>query len=227
MSAWLERMRAKGDPIVTAGTGVKNHILEVNQPQGWVELMSEQSRSRRARKITVGLLRLRDRATAHGTIVRRVWELFEEAVPTGSGHESGWVGPFQVRDLLERCTLPSQAWPPEDRGVYLVSRGRWKVTPTQKCDPLYVGGITGRSARFCTRVGDLIADLLGFYGASTGHSSGGQSLHRWCTDNGVNPLDLFLGWYHLPDMSCREEENRWFDLLAPKVNKIRPPRSKP
>ena len=75
-----------------------------------------------------------------------------------------WNSPFRVRDLLENCLdYRKQKWPPEDNGIYLVSLNEWKNNPSKSCNPLYVGSTTGKSARFRTRVGDLIADIFGFY----------------------------------------------------------------
>src|SRR4051794_19543171 len=37
------------------------------------------------------------------------------------------------------------------------------------------GGTTGKSERFRTRVGDLLADLFGFYTTTTGHHSVGDT----------------------------------------------------
>ena len=105
-----------------------------------------------------------------------------------------WTGPFQVRDLLDRCVADDQPWPPDDRAVYLVAQRPWIGALSPECDPLYFGGNTGRSARFCTRIGDLIADMHGFYGVLAGHHSGGQSLHRWCWERGMKPGSLWLGW---------------------------------
>src|SRR5207302_830702 len=53
-------------------------------------------------------------------------------------------------------------------------------------DVLYVGGNTGDSDRFITRVGDLIADMLGFWGEQTGHHSGGIRLWEYCHKNRIN-----------------------------------------
>lgn len=55
-------------------------------------------------------------------------------------------------------------------------------------------------------------------------SCGGQSLHQWCKAQGRNPLDLHIGWYHAATMDNRDEENRIFDDLKPRLNKRRPPR---
>jgi hypothetical protein len=60
--------------------------------------------------------------------------------------------------------------------VYIVSRRQWSKTPTDAAEPLYVGGNTGGAARFCTRIGDLVADMHGFFGNETGHHSGGITL---------------------------------------------------
>nr|BDT32023.1 hypothetical protein MFMH1_16920 [Myxococcus sp. MH1] len=90
--------------------------------------------------------------------------------------------------------MDDQVLPPESRGVYLVSQLGWKGKPTMGCIPLYFGGNTGSSKRFRTRIGDLIADLHGFYGGGTGHHSGAQALRDWCVSNDVHPGQLFLGW---------------------------------
>lgn len=109
-----------------------------------------------------------------------------------------WVGPFRVRDYLDNAISQSarwaKRWPPDGDAVYLVSQRKWAGQPTPGCGPLYVGGNTGRGERFCTRVGDLIADLHGFYGKTTGHHSGGQKLWVWCNEQRRRPGDLFLAW---------------------------------
>jgi hypothetical protein len=71
--------------------------------------------------------------------------------------KSNWTGPFKISDLLDR-----EERPPEDLGVYLVSRMPWKGEPEPECIPLYVGGTTGKTPRFPSRVGELIADMTGF-----------------------------------------------------------------
>jgi hypothetical protein len=133
-----------------------------------------------------------------------------------------WVGPFKLRDLLENCINYKHPWPPEHNGVYVISRRTWVGKPSKDSMPLYVGSTTGQSKRFCTRVGDLIADMLGFYGDYTGHHSGGESLHEFCRKNRINPLDLFLGWAE--KCSClRCAETIVFKRLSPKLNKKSPP----
>jgi hypothetical protein len=110
-----------------------------------------------------------------------------------------WVGPFRVRVLLNRCLaddLTPDDWPPNAGSAYLITRKGWRSQPTAKCEPLYIGGITGKSQRFRTRIGDLLADAFGFYNETNriGHHSGGKHLHEWCRDHKVHPLDLYIAW---------------------------------
>jgi hypothetical protein len=132
-----------------------------------------------------------------------------------------WVRPIQIRRLLERCNDSAAPKPPEANSAYVVTIRRWRSAPNSKSVPLYVGGNTGKSARFRTRVGDLLADAFGFYGSATGHHSGGQSIHKWCKDNKVNPLDLYIAW--VEGTKCpRCLEVRLCQELKPKINKVRP-----
>jgi len=91
--------------------------------------------------------------------------------------------------------------------------------------PLYVGGITGKSDRFRARIGDLIADMFGFYGSTRtiGHSSGGRSLHGWAMDNAISLPDLHLAW--VEDGGChRCLEVQLHAWLRPKLNHATPSR---
>lgn len=135
-----------------------------------------------------------------------------------------WAGPFTIDELLDRCAGDWRLAPPQEGGVYLVSQRPWAGQPSPECQPLYVGSNTGKKPRFRTRIGDLVADLFGFYCASTGHHSGGQSLHRWCREYGVSPRDLYIGWVRAACVKC--EENRVYDRLKPCLNKRRPARCK-
>ena len=103
-----------------------------------------------------------------------------------------WIGPFKICSLLEAASDPEAIWPPDRGSAYLVTHHHWDGNPTQASVPLYVGGITGNSHRFRTRVGDLLADMLGFYGSDigNGHHSGGRSLHGWALQNQIKLLDL-------------------------------------
>jgi hypothetical protein len=132
-----------------------------------------------------------------------------------------WIGPITVNAMLDRVALGGKTAPPESNGVYVISVRRWRGEPSVACGPLYVGGNTGKSARFRTRMGDLIADMFGFYGESTGHHSGGQSLNSYCRKTGTNPKDLFVGWAR--DCACgRCGEVDLYACLQPKLNKKRP-----
>ncbi len=216
----LERMRLVGEPVVTPGHGVENKILKVNQREGWIELKSERAQSGKKRKITAKMLENED-ATTHGVIIRTLRAL----VGSGPASTGRWIGPFRIRDLLERCLDENQAWPPEQGGVYLVSREKWTGAPRAGGSYLYLGGISGSSPRFCTRVGDLLADTFGFFGGGTGHSSGGQRLNDWCVKQQLNPLDLHLGWFVPADGDCnRCLERRWHGTLKPVLNRYHPPR---
>jgi hypothetical protein len=221
--AWWERLcdvlegwQREGRAVETK-TGVRNQILKVDRIGGSVTLMSDRSRSGHPRTIDVGLLSVRD-ATRHGVIVRVLRNIADSVMKPGE-----WHGPFRVSDLLVNCLNENQDWPPEDRGVYLVSRRSWNGEPDKICEPLYVGSTTGRSPRFCTRVGDLVADMFGFYGTYTGHSSGGIKLYRFCREQGVHPGDLFLSWYSGEKVCPRCHETRWYDRLQPPLNGSRPP----
>ena len=137
-------------------------------------------------------------------------------------HEK-WVGPFQIRRILERCMDDASVKPPAAASAYLVTVRRWRTAPSRVSTPLYVGGNTGKSARFRTRLGDLIADAFGFYTHETGHHSGGQHIHRWCAVVGINPLDLHLAWIEGTDCH-RCLEGRLVKRLSPTLNRHSPSR---
>ena len=129
-----------------------------------------------------------------------------------------WIGPFQFRDMLERAVNSDAIFPPDRGSAYLVSLRRWRQYPKFSSVPLYVGGITGQSDRFRTRIGDLIADMFGYFG----HHTGGRSLHDWCKESQVHPLDLYIGWVDIgPCHRCLEEE-LWREM-RPILNRRTPP----
>ena len=140
---------------------------------------------------------------------------------------SKWAGPFQIRRLLRDTHTRSFPRPPEVGSAYLVTRRGWRNSPAADSKPLYVGGITGRSLRFRTRVGDLLADMLGFFGTgrSNGHHSGGKSLHRWCRRENVNPMDLHLAWVKRTNCHRCLEVNLVSEL-KPLLNRKAPARCK-
>lgn len=132
-----------------------------------------------------------------------------------------WVGPFRLREYLERSIDPDQVWPPASGGVYVLSRLAWTGTPTPAADALYVGGNTGVSPRFITRIGDLVADVLGFWCNETAHSSGGWRVWEYCFKERIHPLDLYLGWIiGVPCARCAETDV--YDALQPRINLKRP-----
>lgn len=136
-----------------------------------------------------------------------------------------WHGPYRIRDLLENVVHDDRLRPGDDAGIYVVTCRGWDGTPSVESCVLYVGGNTGKSKRFPTRIGDLLADTFGFFGSETGHHSGGQSLWEWCRQERVNPLDLYIGWR--TGVRCgRCAEARAYERLAPKLNKKRPARCK-
>lgn len=134
-----------------------------------------------------------------------------------------WIGPFQIGIMLERCFDPKMTRPPASGSAYVVTERAWRKQPSGSSGVLYVGGNTGKSARFRTRLGDLIADAFGFFSETTGHHSGGQHIHEWCRANGVNPLDLHLAW--IAGTSChRCLEIRLVKVLTPSLNRMTPSR---
>lgn len=136
-----------------------------------------------------------------------------------------WIGPYTIDKLLDSCLKPHHPRPPETNGVYLISRKLWNGKPTSNSIPLYVGSNTGKSKRFRTRIGDLIADMFGFFGTETTHHSGGQTLHEYCLKKRLNPKSLYIAW--VEDCTCvRCSENLAYDRLEPSLNKKRPNRCK-
>lgn len=134
-----------------------------------------------------------------------------------------WIGPFRIRNILQHSIDYRFPRPPESRSAYVVTRRPWIHNPNPSSKPLYIGGNTGGSKRFRTRLGDLLADAFGFFGNETGHSSGGQSLHRWCRRNHVNPLNLYVAWVeHSKCHRCLEV--RLHGHLKTKLNQMKPPK---
>jgi len=136
-----------------------------------------------------------------------------------------WKGPYTINELLDIFLNSLHAQPPEADGVYMISKKRWDIQPTSDCVPLYVGSNTGKSKRFRTRIGDLIADAFGFFGSETGHHSGGQALHEYCVKEQLSPKKLYISW--VENCGCvRCIENKVYDQLKPHLNKNRPKRCK-
>ncbi|MHA1682792.1 MAG: hypothetical protein ACTSUE_17775 [Promethearchaeota archaeon] len=136
--------------------------------------------------------------------------------------EMEWIGPFTIDELLDNLPENNLPMPPDDNAVYLVTRMPWEEEPRQDCLPLYVGTTTGKTARFRTRVGDLIIDAFGFFDQESGHSSGGNHLYEYCKKEGINPKVLYISWViNVNCKSCTERE--LYNTLNPILNMI-PPR---
>ena len=134
-----------------------------------------------------------------------------------------WHGPYQIRELLDKAIDDNRDFPSEDAGIYVVTQKSWQTAPGPESVVLYVGGNTGRSKRFRTRIGDLVADMHGFFGEETGHHSGGQSIWKWCCRNSVRPSELYLAWQ--TEIECKRcAEIEAYDNLHPELNKNRPSR---
>jgi hypothetical protein len=143
----------------------------------------------------------------------------DDLKPKTAGH---WIGPFRLRDYLERCIDPDQEWPPEAAGVYVVSRLPWAGQPSDGCGVLYVGSNPNAPIQFRNRIGFLVKDMLGFWGdIAYGSHSGGQSIWNWCFDNKFSPLDLYLGW--IIGIECgRCVENELYARFCPKLSRKAP-----
>lgn len=130
-----------------------------------------------------------------------------------------WIGPIQIDELLDNVIDSSIPMPPESNSVYLITKEKWEENPIT-AQPLYVGSITSESKRFKVRIGDLIADMFGFYNdfRNMGHHSGGQTLHKYCKAEKINPKRLFIGW--VTDIKCGLcSERELYNKLKPKLNK--------
>jgi len=105
-----------------------------------------------------------------------------------------WVGPLQISGLLANCLDSQTPFPPVQGSAYLVTQRSWHNQPTKGAMPLYVGGNTGESERFRTRIGELIVSSVGLFNPGGGRHSGGRSIRSWTLKNRINPLDLYLAW---------------------------------
>ena len=71
-----------------------------------------------------------------------------------------WIGPFKIRDYLWHVVRDRESRPPDFPGLYLLSQHRWQHLPDGEAGVLYVG--QAKYLRY--RVGQFLADLLGFTG---------------------------------------------------------------
>jgi hypothetical protein len=214
LCARLAALRERPGYVATDGAGVRNYIEDIDVDNGLIRLRSEKARSGGVRVITAADIWSANApgATANGVIRRTLLRLAQDDADAARR----WIGPLTIESLLRRCVDADQPWPGDDGTIYVVTRDAWEREPARRATALYVGSTTGRSPRFVTRVGDLVADLFRFYGEHTGHHADGQRLHAWCREHGVHPFDLHLGW--LVGGTCRWcEQARWCQRLCPEI----------
>ena len=136
-----------------------------------------------------------------------------------------WVGPFQIKEFLKKSLDKKQPLPTGKKGIHLVTKKKWQGTPSKKCEPMYVGGVTGDSDRLLSRVGELVAAMFGLYSKNTKTHTGGQliSTHfRRTEEKEYHPLGLWIAWR--TDITCnRCAEKKVYDEIRPWCNERSPP----
>jgi hypothetical protein len=89
-----------------------------------------------------------------------------------------WNRPLVLHDYLALLLSMSGPWPPSRPGVYVVTERLWMGRPSAQTGVLYTGG----TKNLLDRIGNLIRDVLGFFGEVeggpgwVGKHSGAQSL---------------------------------------------------
>lgn len=235
-AALRDRQRTPGF-IVTPGNGAKNQILGVNEDEGYVELLSERSRSGKPRRIYRSQMSPSDRgasATAHGAMVRTLWKLIEDekidddesmageaqvayssssAVPrerAGTTAEH-WQGPLRIGSLLG--PVADEQRPPERGGLLLVSRHAWEGEPGLECRS-YLMWVLDRGASLRGATGRLLTELAGLQAGTEKQFPGGPELRAVCRRSATAPADLYLSWLAGPAcVSCAAE--MWLRRLWP------------
>jgi hypothetical protein len=104
-----------------------------------------------------------------------------------------WIGPFRLRDLLDRTGGFDQSLLHLGLGLYVFSLNSWEGEPT---DLLYLGsGHATATTDLFYRIGNEVTSALGFNSRIVeAAGSGGILLSEYCRANAINPLDLRLGW---------------------------------
>jgi hypothetical protein len=132
-----------------------------------------------------------------------------------------WQGPFVLRDYLGLLlNMEAPSWPRSGAGVYVVTRHLWQGRPTAAAHVLYAGG----TGNLLERLGNLVADALGFFGHReggkgwVGRHGGAQKLWCYCDREKVGVGDLALGWAAttVPCQWCIE--GQLLDRLQPALN---------
>ncbi len=136
-----------------------------------------------------------------------------------------WTGPFTVQQLLDDVLDKKLPNIPLSNAVYVITLKKWRVKPKREAFPIYVGSTTGKGERFKTRIGDLIADIFGFFGGPKAHHSGGKRIYQYCIDNDIHPSTLFIAWK--AKCKCtRCRELHYYKTLRPTLSKRKPPACK-
>ncbi len=117
-----------------------------------------------------------------------------------------WIGPYKLRDLLDRIGGAEPRIFPEDKGLYVFSLNSWTKEPN---DLLYLGSAHATdSTNLCHRMGNEVISALGFHGAIAGAGSGGIKLSEHCRREDTNPLDLRLAWCIFSEGMCPVPDER-------------------
>lgn len=137
-----------------------------------------------------------------------------------------WMRPCKLRELMDQNGGFDPDTLPERSGLYVFSSTPWDRKPTNL---LYLGsGHATASTNLRHRVGNEVASALGFHGVVAGAGHGGVLLSKYCRENNISPLDLYLGWRTLPNNVCPvPDEQQLYDChhnkLSPHLlNKKRP-----
>ncbi len=120
-----------------------------------------------------------------------------------------WIGPFKLRDYIDRVG-GLDPLPPDDKpGLYVFSRKLWVGNPI---DLLYLGsGHSTENTSLLNRIAREVADTLGFHGKVAALGSGGFLLSKFCKREGIKPLDLYLGWRTVDDCPVPYEQELYDD----------------
>jgi hypothetical protein len=108
-----------------------------------------------------------------------------------------WSNPLKIADYLSDPAGQHYLRPPEAPGIYVIPERLWAGSePAKRDGVLYVG----QSAYLGYRVGQLLADILGFTGDDPGYSgsyyhSGGHQIWQHCLRHKPPAHLLYIVWY--------------------------------
>jgi hypothetical protein len=138
-----------------------------------------------------------------------------------------WEGPFRLRDYLDRPRgWPEDRLPPEAPGLYVATAERWSGRPPQEPPSLCAGKTHAKkSGGLRSRIDALISAICGFHGDFAGRHAEGITISReYCRNLGHNPLDIYVAWRRMPEVSedqLNEEENGLIKRLQPIYNVLK------